>query len=73
MVFFGGVLGSFIFSFLSDYLGRRMSLIFSWTLSTTGVCIIAFSVNVYMVMIGFFLAGGGIYPSNTLNFIIMSE
>ncbi|EGR26970.1 major facilitator superfamily protein, putative [Ichthyophthirius multifiliis] len=73
MVFFGGFLGSFIFSFLSDLKGRKIAFLCSWIAASVGVLVIAFSVNVYMLMVGFFIAGFGIYPSNTLNFIIMTE
>ncbi|XP_038078076.1 organic cation transporter protein-like [Patiria miniata] len=59
-IYFAGFLvGSFIFGSLSDWIGRKKTVIFGLLLLACGAIVTTFSVNIYMYMAFRFVAGFG--------------
>ena len=73
MIFIGSLAGTLIFAFLTDYLGRKSSLILSWITATIGSIVYASAQNMSTVIAAIFICGAGAYPSNTITFIILTE
>jgi OCT family organic cation transporter-like MFS transporter 4/5 len=68
LVYIGSFVGFFIFPYIADNYGRKLGLNLSWGFTCIGVIIAAFSVNIYMVGIGWFLGGFGGNPAITLSY-----
>ena len=47
--------------------------IFTWITCTIGTILLSSANSVYLVMAGLFCGGMGVYPCNSLGFIILSE
>ena len=61
----------------SETLGRKNTNILFWGLASVGTVLLATADttdmnSVYQVMIGMFLGGLGVYPSNTVAFVLLS-
>ena len=73
MTFVGSLVGTLVFAFLSDYIGRKFSLTLSWLVAAVGSIIFASASNIETVLAGIFIAGAGAYPTATITFIILAE
>jgi OCT family organic cation transporter-like MFS transporter 4/5 len=73
MVFIGSLSGFFVFPYLADNWGRKISIRLSWAVGTIGVLIVAVSDSPNMVGLGYFFAGFGTNPAITLCFSFINE
>ena len=68
-----GYIFSFILSFITDNLGRKKSLVVSWSFLVLGSIILATSFNIMMASIGLFFAGFGFGAAFGICVLIISE
>ena len=73
MVYIGSFVGFFVFPHIADNNGRKLAINASWAVATSGVVIAAASQNIYMIGIGWFLAGFGGNPAITLSYSFINE
>ncbi|EAR98022.1 MFS transporter (macronuclear) [Tetrahymena thermophila SB210] len=73
MPFFGCVLGTLTFNFLSDNKGRTLAIQICWTIGSIFSLILNFAVNIPMLMIGAFGLGLGVQPLGVLLLVHSSE
>lgn len=70
-VFFGALVGNFLFSLVS--INRRSHLGFCWLVGSIGCFGLAFSPNIYVFIMFYILAGFGCLTAIMVHFAIMSE
>ena len=70
-VFFGALVGNFLFSLVS--INRRSHLGFCWLVGSIGCFGLAFSPNIYVFIMFYVLAGFGCLTAIMVHFAIMSE
>ena len=73
MVYVGSVIGFLLFPFIADNYGRKIAIQISWGLFVIACVCVAFAWNIYIVGIGFFLAGFGVNPATTIQLSLISE
>lgn len=71
--YLGAICGLFLFMFLSDNVGRKISIGLSWFVgSLGGILLVAFE-NIYTILIGNFFAGFGVVPCATIGLVYLNE
>lgn len=74
MLFFSGSnVAILLFSFISDFKGRKPTLLFTYALGAIALFVARFSNNWYMLMFCLVFAGMGINPFTALSFILLNE
>jgi OCT family organic cation transporter-like MFS transporter 4/5 len=74
MVYFGSLIGFFIFPTVADNYGRKISLIWAWGACFVGCLLFVFNGNrESTIILGLFLQGLGSNPGITLHFSFLTE
>lgn len=73
MLYFGSLVGFFIFPFLADNWGRKITTRISWIFFIVGLLVIGIGDSPNMIGLGQFFAGFGCNPAITLSYSFINE
>jgi MFS family permease len=71
--YFGSLLGFIVFSFISDNLGRKITMSVSLGLTTLGSIMVVLGFNLSMISIGVIMSGAGINVASAITFCYLGE